>query len=535
MPSRYCCRTCSATRPGRPSARRRPATRRVQASCDHVHEPADVRAGQQHAADHGGRRLGGRRGVCRDFAHLAAQLPAAPSTSRPGTSSATCPTWTCRRTRSRWTSPPGWRSGWAAAGGPSTRATTRRRKGRVLIGRGRDAVGRGDGDHVRRPGAGADGGLGRGGRGAVTAWLDRPLLELDSVDLDGRRVGHLPAAPGASATPTTARRTTCGSGWSRCPGPGTATCTGGRGTSRSPTRRVGAPARRPGRRRQRGRRGRAAGGRVGGGVHAGRAGRAGRPAAGRAAAGGRAGRPAAAGADPADQPVDRSCGTWPSRCGGAPRRRVVGRAALCLRLRAELTFTFDATTVTTTAAEAYALRRGVCQDIAHVMLTVCRLAGIPARYVSGHLLGEQGGSHAWVEVLVPDGAGARALGFDPTNGCRAGGAAPAGRGRPGLRRCRAHLGRLHRLRPRPPELDQTRRRHRRLTDYGTAASATSRAAIAAPRAPAMSRSGTSASVATSPARPAGAVCSRTVSRNQSRKLRRRPRPRRRRRSRRAGR
>jgi transglutaminase-like putative cysteine protease len=95
--------------------------------------------------------------------------------------------------------------------------------------------------------------------------------------------------------------------------------------------------------------------------------------------------------------------------------------ALCGRLRAEFTFDLDATTVTTTAAEAYALRRGVCQDIAHVMLTVCRLAGIPARYVSGHLLGEQGGSHAWVEVLVPDGPGARALAFDPTNGCRVGG------------------------------------------------------------------------------------------------------------------
>jgi transglutaminase-like putative cysteine protease len=95
--------------------------------------------------------------------------------------------------------------------------------------------------------------------------------------------------------------------------------------------------------------------------------------------------------------------------------------ALCLRLRSEFTFALDTTTVTTTAAEAYALRRGVCQDIAHVMLTVCRLAGIPARYVSGHLLGEQGGSHAWVEVLVPDGPAARALAFDPTNGCRAGG------------------------------------------------------------------------------------------------------------------
>ena len=94
--------------------------------------------------------------------------------------------------------------------------------------------------------------------------------------------------------------------------------------------------------------------------------------------------------------------------------------ALCLRLRSEFAFAFDTTSVFTTAAEAYALRRGVCQDFAHVMITVCRLAGIPARYVSGHLLGERGGSHAWVEVLVPDPGGARALAFDPTNGCRAG-------------------------------------------------------------------------------------------------------------------
>jgi transglutaminase-like putative cysteine protease len=94
--------------------------------------------------------------------------------------------------------------------------------------------------------------------------------------------------------------------------------------------------------------------------------------------------------------------------------------ALCVRLRGELAFAFDTTSVFTTAAEAYAIRRGVCQDFAHVMLTVCRLAGIPARYVSGHLLGERGGSHAWVEVLVPSPGGARALAFDPTNGCRAG-------------------------------------------------------------------------------------------------------------------
>ncbi len=90
------------------------------------------------------------------------------------------------------------------------------------------------------------------------------------------------------------------------------------------------------------------------------------------------------------------------------------------RLRAELEFAFEATSVATTAAEAWAARRGVCQDFAHVMLAVCRSVGVPARYVSGHLLGQSGGSHAWVEVLVADGPRARAVGVDPTNGCRAG-------------------------------------------------------------------------------------------------------------------
>jgi transglutaminase-like putative cysteine protease len=75
------------------------------------------------------------------------------------------------------------------------------------------------------------------------------------------------------------------------------------------------------------------------------------------------------------------------------------------------------TTVSTTAAEALVLRRGLCQDFSHVMLSICRAVGLPARYVSGHLLGE-GGSHAWVEVLLPAENGFRALAFDPTNGLR---------------------------------------------------------------------------------------------------------------------
>lgn len=73
------------------------------------------------------------------------------------------------------------------------------------------------------------------------------------------------------------------------------------------------------------------------------------------------------------------------------------------------------TTVLTTAAEALQTGQGLCQDYAHVMLAISRAAGIAARYVSGHLLGE-GRSHAWVELLVPDGTGSyRAIPFDPTN------------------------------------------------------------------------------------------------------------------------
>lgn len=87
-----------------------------------------------------------------------------------------------------------------------------------------------------------------------------------------------------------------------------------------------------------------------------------------------------------------------------------------------MSYAFGATAVHTTAAQALAGGRGVCQDYAHIMLAVCRMCGLPARYVSGHMLGE-GGTHAWVEILVPDhttpGSGV-AVAFDPTHNRRAG-------------------------------------------------------------------------------------------------------------------
>lgn len=83
-----------------------------------------------------------------------------------------------------------------------------------------------------------------------------------------------------------------------------------------------------------------------------------------------------------------------------------------------MTYRSGVTTVETTAAQALAAGQGVCQDYAHIMLALCRLCGLPARYVSGHLLGE-GGTHAWVDVLLAA-AGrpqqAVAVAFDPTHG-----------------------------------------------------------------------------------------------------------------------
>jgi len=87
-----------------------------------------------------------------------------------------------------------------------------------------------------------------------------------------------------------------------------------------------------------------------------------------------------------------------------------------------MTYRYGVTGVRTTAAEALGLGAGVCQDYAHVMLAVCRACALPSRYVSGHLLG-QGGTHAWVEVVLParDGSGeAIAHAFDPTHASRGG-------------------------------------------------------------------------------------------------------------------
>jgi len=81
-------------------------------------------------------------------------------------------------------------------------------------------------------------------------------------------------------------------------------------------------------------------------------------------------------------------------------------------VRHEFTYGHDATGVRTTAAEAWAGKVGVCQDMAHVMIAMCTSLGVAARYVSGHLVGD-GASHAWVEVFDP--ARGAVISVDPTH------------------------------------------------------------------------------------------------------------------------
>jgi transglutaminase-like putative cysteine protease len=84
-----------------------------------------------------------------------------------------------------------------------------------------------------------------------------------------------------------------------------------------------------------------------------------------------------------------------------------------------MTYQFGITQVHSTAADAWAEKKGVCQDISHLVLGALRFAGIPARYVSGYYhpqpdadLGVTvtGESHAWVEWFTGG-----FTGHDPTN------------------------------------------------------------------------------------------------------------------------
>jgi transglutaminase-like putative cysteine protease len=103
-----------------------------------------------------------------------------------------------------------------------------------------------------------------------------------------------------------------------------------------------------------------------------------------------------------------------------PHRALFDQAmAMMDWIHEEFKYEPGATNVNTHLEDAFAMRCGVCQDFTHVMIGLCRAAGIPARYASGYLyngprdslLGSQA-SHAWCEVYLP---AAGWIGFDPTN------------------------------------------------------------------------------------------------------------------------
>ena len=92
--------------------------------------------------------------------------------------------------------------------------------------------------------------------------------------------------------------------------------------------------------------------------------------------------------------------------------------ALLTVLNREIAFDTDPTHAATTAAEAFSLRRGVCQDITHIFVAAARALGVPARYVGGHFhradgVTAQDAGHAWAEAYVEN---LGWIGFDPTNG-----------------------------------------------------------------------------------------------------------------------
>jgi transglutaminase-like putative cysteine protease len=116
-------------------------------------------------------------------------------------------------------------------------------------------------------------------------------------------------------------------------------------------------------------------------------------------------------------------------CFPAQRPILVGAEALMHKMHRDFRYAPGTTNIKTSIVEAFAARRGVCQDFAHIMIACLRARGLAARYVSGYLrtlpAGETdasllGGdaSHAWVSVFCPP------LGWidlDPTNDVRVAG------------------------------------------------------------------------------------------------------------------
>jgi transglutaminase-like putative cysteine protease len=108
----------------------------------------------------------------------------------------------------------------------------------------------------------------------------------------------------------------------------------------------------------------------------------------------------------------------------AGRPLLEGAIELMRRVHADFIYDAESTDVSTPVATAFAQKRGVCQDYAHVSIGALRALGLPAAYVSGYLLSAPppgrarligaDASHAWVRVWCPVNGWVE---YDPTNDC----------------------------------------------------------------------------------------------------------------------
>lgn len=85
-------------------------------------------------------------------------------------------------------------------------------------------------------------------------------------------------------------------------------------------------------------------------------------------------------------------------------------AKICGAVYNHMIYMPNSTDISTTASEAFNKKQGVCQDYAHIAITLLKLAKIPARYCNGFIEGE-GETHAWIEYY-DNGIW---YGYDPTH------------------------------------------------------------------------------------------------------------------------
>jgi len=122
-------------------------------------------------------------------------------------------------------------------------------------------------------------------------------------------------------------------------------------------------------------------------------------------------------------PFDAAITEWTAPTFPGDRPILAAALELMHRIKDDFVYEPGSTIVTTAPHEAFAARRGVCQDFAQVMIAGLRGMGVPARYVSGYLrtvppegqprLEGADATHAWVEVWC--GREASWIGLDPTN------------------------------------------------------------------------------------------------------------------------